>query len=878
MRAGVVVAAICLSVVGLSKADPARAAIARETHIPAEALGPALRTFAEDYDFQVLYRTEVVGNLRTSGASGRMSASEALERVLTGTGLTYKFVDDNTVTVVPVSHALDSTTWVQDAPGATAQLTRGAPGEARDGSTSSVVVAQADHEGPAGSVVAATVTGPAAEESSAQALEEIIVTATKRGVRLQDAPMSIDTIQGDRLQQLGISSFAEFAQLVPSVNVAGSAAPGVGTVIIRGLYSGNFQVSTTTATYIGETPFTANAALSLSGLINPDPDLLDVERIEVLKGPQGTLYGASSLGGLIRIIPKEPDASKFSSDVRLDASAMPDGGSGAGGRVSANVPLSDRSALRVSGFYKYDPGFTTNLGTGNDDLGNTRTEGGTAALKVDVSDRWEAKLSGFYQHSETHGFQWQSNLPGTGTPVYGERTYSYAYDGSVDSQLSLVEGTTNYRFDAGTLTATLSWGSYDVDIYRDFTQIYGFVNAFFVPPGLLPDDTTVYGHTGPTADKTTAEIRFASARLGDFEYLGGLFYTDEDTEYPVSMRNESPPGQPITTPGYEYIGNINSLNSYKEYAGFGDVTYYVTDDVDLTGGLRYSHNKQDIRVVVVEPGILPLPPSHDEFSSSSTLYQFSARWRPSKELSLYLRAASGYRPGGTQTLIGGADVPRTYTPDKTYTYEAGLKGQLADRGLSFELALHHTDWKDIHLTALKGGVGYVLNGGDAKVDGVEAQLDWDSLAGFRAGVAAGYNNARLSRVSADSAASIGAEEGDRLPGAPRVSAAAYAEYHHALSDQVDGRVGATLTYQGDKVSSYPGNTSDVNYAIPSYALLDLRTGLSWGSYTLDFRVSNVTNRNGVTGSYVQAAIPGTVPQDTYLTRPRTFAVSFSARL
>ena len=875
MRTAFVSTAICLAVAGVSAAGPASAAISRATDIPPEGLASALQTFAKDYGVQVLYRTEVVGNLQTHGASGTMTASEALTRVLADTGLSYKYLDDRTITIVstvPAAPRAAASPADTGAPGAADAAKEGKRDSSRD-----FRLAQLDQAATAGSAALGTRGEQRVEPPGNAMIEEVIVTATKRNERLQDAPVSINAIEGDRLQELGITSFADFAQLVPGMNVAGSSAPGVGTIIIRGLYSGNFQTSTTTATYIGETPFTANAALSLSGLINPDPDLLDLERIEVLKGPQGTLYGASSLGGLIRLIPKEPDPTKSSSEVRVDGSGESDGGYGGAGRVSVNVPLAENAAIRINGFYKDDPGFTTNLETGHHNLGNTHAEGGSLALKVIFSDRWDAKVSGLYEDSRTHGFQWQSNAPGTGTPLYGEREYSYAYDGDVHSRLVLLESTSNYRFDVGTLTGTLSYGNYAIDIYRDFTKVYGFVDTFFAPPGALPANTTVLGMTGPNAGKTTGEVRFAANRIGHFEYLGGVFFTHEDTQYPVSIANESPPGVPIQTPAYRYIGDINSLNSYKEYAGFGDATYYITDDVDLTGGLRYSHNTQQIQVEIVQPGMLPLPPSLDDFSSSSTLYQASLRWRPNADLSLYVRAANGYRPGGTQTLVGTASVPHSYTPDTTETVETGLKGQVANRRLSYELAAYHTDWKDIHLTALTNGVGYVLNGGDAKVDGVEGQLDWGDSSGLKAGVAAAYSNARLTSISADSAASIHARVGDPLPGAPRFSAVAHADYFHALTDRVTGFAGASLTYQGDKNSSYPGNLSDVNYNMPGYALLDLRTGVLWSNYTVDFRVENVANRNGVTGSYVQATIPGTAPEDAYLTRPRTFAASFRAR-
>lgn len=718
--------------------------------------------------------------------------------------------------------------------------------------------------------------------SDASGLEEIVVTASKRTERLQDAPVAITALSGEQLQSLGAVSFSDFASLIPSVNEANGLAPGLGTVIMRGLYSGNFQTNSTTATYIGETPFTANAALSLSGLINLEPDILDVDRLEVDKGPQGTLYGASSLAGLIRIIPKEPDPTKTSGQVRLDGSTIDNGGSGGGIRASVNLPLAPNVALRAAGFAKNDPGFTRNIATGHSNLGNTKAEGGSIALKVNFSDVWDAKISGLYQYSDTHGFQSEYDVPGTETPIYGRRLYSSVIDGGSTSRFWLVEGTSNYRFGLGTLTAAVSHAHYAVDITQDGTQNYGALEiALGLSPSIIPAGFNVVIVNGPLADKTTGEVRFASQRIGPIEFLGGMFFTDEHTQYPVEIQNQSSPGVPLRLPDpFTALNNVavlNSLNSYKEYAGFFNGTYYFTDDIDVTGGVRYSHNDQVIEEVVPVPSLLGLVPEVDKFSGNSVLYQASARWRPTRDLSFYFRAASGYRPGGAQTLVGNTPgIPLSYKADTTFTYEGGLKGRLFDRRLSFSAAAYHTDWKDIHLTA-QSAVSYILNGGDAKVDGGEVQIDWADASNFRFGANAGLAKATLVRIAPASAISIGAAAGDRLPGAPRWTASGYGEYRHNVTERLEGSLGATVRYQGDIVSSYPGAPLDINTRLSDYTTLDLRSGLKMGNYSADFRIANVTNTYARTGYHRNDVGTGTAPGEAYLLRPRTFSVSLSAQ-
>ena len=190
---------------------------------------------------------------------------------------------------------------------------------------------------------------------------EIVVTASRRDERLRDVPSAINVLDGERLAELGVSDTKEYLALVPGVSFNDFGAAGFGRVIIRGLSTdAALQLTNTAGTYIDDTPFSANGSLAAGGLLNPDPDIADVDRVEVLKGPQGTLYGANSLGGLVRIISKKPDLYEFSGTVTVDGSATDHGDPGYGIRGSVNVPIvSDALALRVNGVYRRIGGFVT---------------------------------------------------------------------------------------------------------------------------------------------------------------------------------------------------------------------------------------------------------------------------------------------------------------------------------------------------------------------------------------------------------------------------------------------------------------------------------------------------------------------------------------
>jgi iron complex outermembrane receptor protein len=720
-------------------------------------------------------------------------------------------------------------------------------------------------------------------DARAASLEDVVVTATKRAERLQDTAVAISDLGSDRLEELGIKNFADYVGMVPNVNLMGGAAPGLGTVVIRGLANGNAQTNATTATYIGETPFTANATVSLSSLINPDPDLVDVDRVEVLKGPQGTLYGASSLGGLIRIIPKEPDPKKFSGAIRVAGDGIDGGGVGGGISGSVNVPIADNVAALVSAFVKNDPGFTKNLATGHDHLGSTKSEGGTAAIKFQFSDNWDAKLSGLYQYSHTDGLQYQYDVAGSGTPVYGDRTYSSGTDGKATSTYWSIEGTSHYRISAGTFTITASKSHYDVDIIRDDSDSYGALELALLPPGILPAGLSVVTDQDPISDKTSVELRFASNRLGRVEFVPGFFYTEENTQYPVAIQNQDPPGVPLNLPGpaaaLDNLAKLNTLNLYREYSGFADLTYYITDKFDLTAGGRYSHNEQVVQAISPPGGLINLGNYSLDFSDHSALFLASARWRPTEELSVYARAASGYRPGGPQpTGITPPGIPQTFKPDTVVTYEGGVKGVSSDRRLTFDVAVYHSDWKDIQLNTVVGGILFIGNGGAASVNGLEAQFDWNDPSGVRVGANAGFNDAKLNSIDTATSLAIGANKGDRLPGSSRWTASGYLEYHRSLTASMTGSVGMTVRYQGDKVSSFPNAALDTTYLIPSYVTADVRAGVDWSRYSLAFHVFNATDQNGISGYEVPGVAPGlgTVAR-AYLIRPRSFELSLAAK-
>ena len=714
--------------------------------------------------------------------------------------------------------------------------------------------------------------GTRANAAGAEVLDSIVVTSSKRSERLQDTPTSSSVLSAEKLENLNVQGFAGYAGLVPNLNQAASSAPGFGTIIIRGFYTGPQQTTNTTAFYIGESPFSANGAFAFGSVITPDPDLIDVARIEVLKGPQGTLFGANGLGGLIRVIPLPPSTDLFSGSLRVGASKTSGGGGGGNGRFSLNIPIQEGVlGLQVSGFDRHEGGFTTNVRTDTHDLGALQSKGGSVTALLTPTKDLQFTLRGLSQSLRSDGPWTQDEKLGTGTPAYGEHEISSFFNPTTKSNYQLVELTGQYETDVGTLTGTASHGKYNVRTQQDYSSYASLFQAAFCrtfPASCLPTpDYNGLTNLNPRLSKKSGEVRFASKRLGPIEFLVGGFATREDSTYFIDIQGRN--SQLVAAPPpYDNIIASTNIGSYRERAGFGDVTYYLTDDIDVTGGLRYAKNKQNFHLS--STGLLGRASQNIASEDSATTYQATARWRPTRELSFYGRFATGYRPGGPQNNPAAPNP--TFAPDKVKNYELGLKGSALDHQLTFDAAVYHVDWINIQLNALLNGIVIVGNAGKANVDGFESQATYNHPSGVSVGGSFGYNRSILKEVGGTTAAYIGAAPGDQLPGSPRVTAALFADYRFPLVAGVEGDLGATVRYQGSKHAGYslPGVVSP-DYLIPSYTTLDLRAIARWDKYTLRAGVDNVTNKDGLSGySTLRVTASQVVNSTAYVIRPRFY--------
>lgn len=723
------------------------------------------------------------------------------------------------------------------------------------------------------------------------ALEEVIVTATKRAESMKEVPSAITAITQADIQRLGIANLQDYLPYVPGLSDEQAIAPGHGYVILRGVSSGSQQTTPTVGFYLDDTPFTPSSSNSVGTLIHPDPDLGDVDHIEVLKGPQSTLYGASSLGGLIKIVSKQPNLTDFSADTLVEGTAVDGGGQGGHARATVNIPLiNDQLAVRLTGFYRFDPGFTDNVLTGQSNVNSAASYGGKLSLRWKPTDSLNIRVDYYHENVNDAGIAQEDLSPTTLRPLYGDYKYSSFYNWVLTTKMDVAAATVTYDTGVGTLTSASSFAHYqDGERYDLTTTFLPLVNAVLgsIGTSTLPSNTAVLAVESPGMRKASEELRFASVRIGGhWEFDAGFFFTHENVSYDVPISASAyPTGAPVDfPPPFSFVGNALSTSAtkaaYREFAGFVDADYYITDALDLMAGYRYSSNNQSY--TTGSSGFLSVLSGRPTYyttaassSDSSPSYLFTLRYRITPDLSTYARAASAYRPGGPQ-FSPAPNVPSSFGPDRVWNYEVGAKSDWLDHRVDTDLAVYYMDWNNIQLNALVEGSTVTGNGGDAVSEGVEFQAHVKPVERLVLGANFAYNETRM--VTVNPANTAGAEPGNPLPNAPKWTTTETADYSFPLTGGFNGLAGVSYEYQGSRNSSFAGDQVNTSVVIPAYSVEDVRLGITSDTYDVMFRVNNLSNKNGITSIVYNRAAPGfPINPAAYVIPPRTFVLSLDYR-
>lgn len=836
--------------------------------IEPQPIGSALIEFSRQANIQVVIAPEIAGTAAEFLAlHGTVPARVALDMLLRNTGLKYDTVGKS-VSVTRVGDSMESSSRVAagsvtPSDGGVADPEAGAD---RQGLQPSGPNQTTDTERRSESE---TERGPANNKHQSGAMEEVIVTAQKRTQRVEDVPTSLAVLSGDKLQEEGVAQLSDYAKQVPGLTLIGGGGAGLGQVVLRGISSGGSSHSLV-GVYLDEVPFTpssANSDAASSFLF--DPDLADIERIEVLNGPQSTLYGASSMGGVLKFVTKQPDLTDFAGSVRIDGSQVDGGGTGYGVRGSVNVPIvADTIGLRASAFYRDDPGFVNNDFKGEKNVNNDSVKGGRLSLRVKFTDDLETTLSGLVQNIDNFGANLVYLNPETLRPVLGSLAYSSPFNLSSSVANRSISDTTMLNLHFATLSNVASYASVIGSGVADVSSFAPFVG---LPPGSFLNDFLRF-----ESKRYSDELRLVSSP-GRVEWLLGGFYTHESDPDYVALRPTDSVGVifPPSSPYYNVLTYSNT-SLFKEKAIFGDLTYHLTNQIEGTVGMRYSSDIQSLNGIGTGP--LEGPPGGVTFlgnsSESAKTYLGTVTYKPTAQMSVYLRAASAYRPGGPNILpasvIAAGALP-TFGPDKLWNYEAGIKGSIWDRRINYSAAVYHMDWSDIQLNVIYNGFGVVANASSAKSDGIEAALQLVPIDGLTVSLNGAYTNAKL---TSDIAAPISAVSGDRLPYSQKFAAAAVFDYRFTAFNRVVPHAGLTFAYHGSENTAF--TTAGGSTTLPSYQTLDLRAGVDWLRYSVIARIDNVANKYALAVAGPTTATGA--PFGGGVIKPRTFGITLMAKL
>jgi outer membrane receptor protein involved in Fe transport len=580
------------------------------------------------------------------------------------------------------------------------------------------------------------------------------------------------------------------------------------------------------------------------------------------------------MGGLIKYVTIPPSLTEYSGRVELDGSTVDGGGQGYGVRAMWTGPLiMDKLGVTVNAFDRLDPGYIDDPHLNKKNVNSSRVDGGRIALLWQPTDQFSAELSALVQDSATGGTS-NVDLNADLTPIYGKyRQLRYGNE-NWDLNSTHYSLRANYDFGWAALTSITSYQTQSAKWVTDFTNRFGPLLS-----GILGvPDLGVFDHVSVADHKITQEIRFASADSDKFEWLGGLFFTHERSVQPEEFQNPFSTVTGVTVPVAGGIFTDPNHDSYTEYAGYADVTYHLTSNFKVLGGVRFTSDSEDN--VTPFSGLLNGPPSVAiaTTSSKTVTYLVSPSYNLDERNMIYIRVATGFRPGGptgltTTSVYAGA--PSTYGPDTLTNYELGYKASFPEQRMTIDVSGFDIEWKNIQVLSEIGGFLITGNGGDARSAGAELAWTWKPMTGLSVAANASYTHAYL---TAD-APGISATAGDKLPDVPEFSANLGVDYDVPLTTEVKGFVGGNVQYQGNRVSDFVSGMP-AGYArpsMPAYNTVNLHAGASRGGLTVEAYVKNVGDSYGFTRIASEVQNGYGPPLAVAVIQPRTFGVSLSSK-
>ncbi len=723
--------------------------------------------------------------------------------------------------------------------------------------------------------------------SAADQLEDVVVTAQRRAEKLQDVPISMSAVTGATLENFGDKALTDYAATIPNLAVSsGAGAGGNGNafgvsstraIAIRGVFGNN-----TTGFYLNDTP----VPMSL------DPRVVDIDRVEVLRGPQGTLFGQGSMGGTVRLVTREPAVDNFYGKVDAEGNYVEHGGGGYSAQGTLNVPVvTGNAGLRVSAYSAFDPGLFTRTWGGpldprspiidyppggapvghKDHVGAQQGEGFSVSVKIapELVPGLTITPLFMYQHTNTNGYPLADYTPDNFT-----QTRPLDVGEAVEDRWSFGALTVKHEASFGrfVLSGTYFYRrAYDLEDTTDANAIVFWGLPYYVPAP-LPNVLNTRTWTG--------EVRFESTFNGPVQFVVGFFDSLSERHF---RENYLAPGLNAAsgyTIGTDLEYTQNTPNADRERAEFVDVTYKPVERLQFTAGVRRAYLAHEAAYTADGPlngGFSGPPDTYSNASEHDTAPRYTAKYQFAPNQMVYASAAKGFRIGGTNSVlppICDADLAAlgiknggAFKSDSLWSYEIGSKNSFADERVRTRLAAYRIDWKGIQQSVyLACTFNVVANSGEAVSKGAEAEIDLAPLDHLTLNLSAGYEDAQITQATAASRTVVG----QSLTGVPKWSGSATAQYTIPL-DVRTAFLRAQWEYVGAR-KSFNNIAPPEGRDLGSYGLLNLRTGFNQGPWELTLSARNVFNRLGIIGDLIPEGAELAGRPRLFVTRPRTIGL------
>ncbi|WP_336961715.1 TonB-dependent receptor [Sphingobium aquiterrae] len=677
-----------------------------------------------------------------------------------------------------------------------------------------------------------------AAPAAADAGTDIVVTALRRDTTLQTTPMAITALTGETLTNAGVTNIADYAKFVPSLRIQDNG-PGQRRVSLRGVQASG---EATVGVYYDDTPVTGSVGVSSDAAgRTADFTLFDVSRIEVLRGPQGTLYGSSSMGGAIRVILNKP-TQDYEGTVEGQMMSTKGGGFGYFVNGMVNVPLvKDLLAVRAVLYRRDSNGYVDNSFLNRKNVNDYTATGGRLMARLTPSSNLTIDASASFENTDAVSASWNPEVGDYKTAAqvmlpYTDKSQIYNLTAKWDIGGVNLTSITSYQHRKSAYAAD---DSYYIGSYRTAARCAAYVNGSSTSACSDSQLTSYYNYIdglspaaiyypGSTKD-FTQEVRLSSDGTQMIDWTIGGFYQNRKNDVTSSdARADDVTGEIITPVQLFYRREI--FDKLEQFAVFGEGTFHATPKLSLTAGIRYfDYNKTvqgftDIAWTLIGAPARPL--STVDSSENGTLLKFNAAWQATSDMMFYATASQGFRPGGANQVIGLSADLTPYQADRLWNYEAGAKLSLLDRKLTLNLAGYQIDWKNMQVSGrtTNGAFSFLSNAGAARVRGVEAEAFLRPVKGLQLTLSGNYIDAKLTEDQVNDAVVAAGRAGDRIPYIPHLSGAFGAEYTVPVSGTVDFFARADVNYAGSSYSEFrPTNVYRVK--MDDYALANVRIGL-----------------------------------------------------